>query len=328
MMSSSWHTYPSIYSLGHQAIAELLRGEVMVEEKVDGSQFSFGMFVPEPFGQIDPDSSTVELRIRSKGAVMHIDAPEKMFTKAVETVKSLHHLLHLGWTYRGEYLAKPKHNALAYDRVPNKHVILFDVNTGEESYLSHEEKFVEADRLGLECVPLLYQGIIENIEDFRQFLQHESILGGQKIEGVVIKPVGYNYWGRDKKCLMGKFVSEAYKEVHSQAWKSENPVGKDILALLGDKYGTPARWNKAIQHLREAGQIEDSPRDIGLLMREIPADIEKECQEEIKDYLYKWAWDHIRRLTTRGFPQYYKEQLLKLQFERGEESNGDVSPLS
>ena len=44
---------------------------------------------------------------------------------------------------------------------------------------------------------------------------------------------------------------------------------------------TPARWNKAIQHLRERGLLEDSPRDIGLILREIPEDVLKEDAADI-----------------------------------------------
>lgn len=39
----SWHSYPSIYNLGHRYIADLLTVPVIVEEKIDGSQFSFGL---------------------------------------------------------------------------------------------------------------------------------------------------------------------------------------------------------------------------------------------------------------------------------------------
>ena len=270
---SSWHSYPSIFTCGHRALDGLLQGDVNVEEKVDGSQFSFGMHVPAPFDKIDPDSSTVELRFRSKGAVMHPDAPEKMFSAGVGYVKSIQHLLHPGWTYRGEYLAKPRHNALAYDRIPHNHIIIFDINDGEESYLDYTAKADEAARIGLECVPLLFTGRIGSIEEFRKFLIQTSILGGQQIEGVVVKPVGYNLYGRDKKVLLGKFVSEAYKEVHNSTWKQDNPTGKDILGMLGVQYGTPARWNKGIQHLREAGKLVDDVQDIGPLMKAIPEDI-------------------------------------------------------
>jgi hypothetical protein len=148
---SSWASYPSIFALGHRAVRDLLLHPHTIEEKVDGSQFSFGIF-PN-----DPTSEQWEspLRVRSKGAVMNPDAPEKMFTKAVESVKERLHLLTPGWTYRGEYLAKPKHNTLCYDRVPTGHVILFDVSTGDGEWLGPAEKRSEAERIGLECVPTL-----------------------------------------------------------------------------------------------------------------------------------------------------------------------------
>jgi hypothetical protein len=301
---NSWHSYSQIFNMGHRAIADLLNGPVYVEEKIDGSQFSFG---------VDEEGT---LRVRSKGCEMVVDAPEKMFSLAVETVKRLQPLLHPGWTYRGEYLRSPKHNALIYNRIPKDHIIIFDVEIGECEFLEYPAKWAEANRLGLEVVPLLWGGPIETIEAFRDFLQVDSVLGGQKIEGVVVKPIGYGLFGVDKKVLMGKFVSEAFKEVHSKMWKAENPTAGDIVGRLGADYGTQARWQKAIQHLAEQGLITDAPQDIGQLMKEIPADVKRECEEEIKEKLFAFAWPHIARMTTRGFPEFYKERLLKKQFEK------------
>lgn len=306
-MSDSWHSYPSIFAIGHRALQELLLDPVLVEEKVDGSQFSFGLF-DEPDGHGEVFRT---LRCRSKGAHLNIIAPEKMFIKGVDVVKRLP--LHLGWTYRAEYLAKPKHNALAYDRVPQNNLIVFDINTGHEEYMSWDEKSRECERLGLEVMPKLFEGVIETAEQFRAMLDQVSCLGGQKIEGVVVK--NYRRFGPDKKVLMGKFVSEAFKEVHAAEWKAANPSRSDIVERLIDMLRTPARWNKAVQHLRDAGKIEDSPRDIGLLIKETQADIEKECMTLIADKLAEWALPQIRRGVVRGLPEYYKEQLLKRQFE-------------
>ncbi len=300
-------SYPSIFNVGHKAIADLFTVPVIVEEKVDGSQFSFRQ---------EEDGT---LSCRSKGADLVIDAPEKMFVQAVDTVKCLAEegLLHKTWTYRGEYLAKPKHNTLAYDRTPKDNIIIFDVNPSPgEAYLTPDEKAAEAARLGLECVPVLYRGMVTTAEQFRALLETPSVLGGQKIEGVVIKPESYGLYGQDKKCLMGKFVSEAFKEVHGHEWREKNPTQGDIVQRLISKYGTEARWQKAVQHMREAGALEQSPRDIGALMKEVPADVLKECAEEMKDDLFKWAWDHVRRGLTAGLPEWYKEQLVKLQFEK------------
>ena len=313
---SSWHSYSQIFTLGHKAIADLLKTPVYVEEKIDGSQFSFCR------------AEEGELRVRSKGCEMVVDAPEKMFSFAVDTVKRLKPFLRPGWTYRCEYLRSPKHNALVYSRIPKDHLIIFDIEIGECEFLSYEQKKAEAERLGLEAVPLLHEGMIAGGAFIRSFLLQDSILGGQKIEGVVIKPVGYNVFGVDRKVLMGKFVSEAFKEVHAHVWKQENPTAGDIVARLGADYGSQARWQKAIQHLAERGLTTDSPQDIGALMKEIPADIKRECEDEIKEKLFAYAWPHIARMTTRGFPEFYKELLLKKQFEQPDKNcitleNGD-----
>lgn len=297
----SWHSYPSIYALGHRYLAELLLDPVTVEEKIDGSQFSFGRF------EID---GHVEFRARSKGATLNVIAPEKLFERAVAAAQALD--IRVGWTYRAEYLAKPKHNSLAYSRTPKNHLMVFDINDGHESYLRYAAKAAECERIGLECVPLIHEGMIENAAQFREMLDHESVLGGQKIEGVVIK--NYARFGLDKKVLLGKFVSEAFKEVHSKEWKNSNPTGKDIIDRIVDMLRTPARWDKAVIHLRERGLIEDSPRDIGLLIKEAQADVEKECMDEITSTLIGWALPHVRRGVVRGLPEWYKDELVKRQF--------------
>lgn len=301
---NSWHSYSSIYNMGHKAIVDLLKGPVYVEEKVDGSQFSFGK---EPTG---------EIRVRSKGCELILDAPEKMFSLAVETVKALAPKLHPGWTYRCEYLRSPKHNTLIYKRIPLSHIIIFDIETTECAFLPYAEKAAEGARIGLEVVPLLKEGVIQGLDEFRAFLDTESILGGQKIEGVVVKPVGYGLFGLDKKVLMGKFVSEAFKEIHSKAWREGNPTSRDILDLLALQYTTPARWQKGLQHLTESGIIKGAVQDIGALMREVPEDVKRECEEEIKQKLFDFAWPHLARRVTSGLPMWYKEVLLKQQFEK------------
>jgi len=203
--------------------------------------------------------------------------------------------------------------------VPKKNLIIFDINDGEESYLTRVAKRWEAERLGLECVPVLsYIKVIENPEELRALLETTSILGGQKIEGVVIK--NYKRFGMDKKILMGKFVSEKYKEVHAASWKNSNPSHRDVLDLLSTAYRTPARWQKALQHLKDANQIENSPRDIGLLIKEVWPDIEKECKEEIKEKLYTWASGHLKRGVIRGLPEWYKQLLMEEQFNGGEQN--------
>lgn len=292
-------SYPSVYNLGHKLVLDIFQDPVIVEEKIDGSQFS-----------VSKDVNGV-LSMRSKGAEIFEDAPEKMFNKAVETAKRLD--LHPDWVYRCEYLQKPKHNTLCYERVPNNNLILFDINVGIEEYLNYEEKEIEAERIGLECVPILYEGIVTDINALKLLLDTTSILGGTKIEGVVIK--NYYKFTPDKKAMFGKFVSEAFKEVHQREWHKSNPTQGNILQETILRYRTPARWMKAIQHLRDAGTLEQSPRDIGNLIKEVQADVLKECEDDIKEMLFKHFWKNICRGIVAGLPEWYKEELLKLSFE-------------
>jgi hypothetical protein len=113
---------------------------------------------------------------------------------------------------------------------------------------------------------------------------------------------------------MGKYVSEKFKEVANKDWKDRNPTGKDIIELITEKYRTPARWNKAIVHMKEECTYSGTPADIGTLIKMIPEDILKECKDEIMDALFAHFWQFIRRGVTRGFPEYYKEELAKTAF--------------
>lgn len=300
MTTNHINSYPSVYAIGHKAIERIFYDgvPVLIEEKVDGSQFSMC--------RIDG-----VLHCRSKGKELMVSAPEKMFTKAVEVADSLP--LTDGWVYRCEYLQSPKHNTLEYSRTPKNHLIIFDVAIGLESYLEYDDKAAEAERLGLEVVPRLHYGKIESFESLASLMDRESILGGCKIEGFVVK--NYNLFTPDKKIAVGKFVSEEFKEKHGTEWSSKNPSPADFIQVLTSNLRTEARWNKAIQHLREAGTLEGLPRDIGALIKEVQADIEKEEAAFISEQLYRHFWPHIRRGVTAGLPEFYKKKLAENAFQ-------------
>lgn len=299
-------SYPKVYNLGHPALAALLEGPVVVQEKVDGSQFSFAL---------DPsDGNTIA---RSKGAELYENTTDKLFKAAVETARTRD--LHIGWVYRGEVLSSPKHNTLQYGRVPEGNVILFDVETAPDTYLNPEELANEADRLGLEFVPWFdvpEQGVTQGF--LEQLLHKESCLGGSLIEGVVIK--NHQQWGKDGKFLAGKHVSEAFKETHKKAWKAGNPSRSDVVEKLIEELRSPARWAKAVQHLRERGELTSTPQDIGKLIVEVQHDVAAEELEYIQGKLTEWALPKILRGSAGGVAEWYKGELMKLQFEESDDN--------
>jgi hypothetical protein len=76
-----------------------------------------------------------------------------------------------------------------------------------------------------------------------------------------------------------------------------------------DEYRTKARW--AIIHCRELGELQDDPRDIGPLMKEIAVDFQEECKAEIMERLWHKHGRSVVRGVQAGFAEYYKSTLLE-----------------
>lgn len=303
MSKNELRSYPKVYNMGHRAIRDLFKGRVVVQEKVDGSQFSFGVVDGELF-------------MRSKGRMLHAPVDDKLFSAACATVQSLFDggMLVEGWTYRGEVLRGPKHNTLEYERAPMGNVILFDVDTGLEERVPDTDRLFDIGLgLGLEVVPVLFEGVAESIEQLQELLSTKPVLGGEMIEGVVVK--NYDRWGPDGKMLMGKVVADAFRERHQGAWKKSNPGRKDIVEQLKAEFRNERRWEKAVEHLRDSGLLDESPKDIGPLIKEVQRDIEEECGDDIAQVLLKHFIRDILRGATAGLPEWYKSRLLETQFE-------------
>lgn len=267
------------------------------------SQFNFGLF----------DST---YRFKSRAKEIDPSIPGGQFRSVIDFVSTLP--LHDGWTYRGEAIIKPKHNTLCYERIPKGGIILFDISTGQESYLLPKEKEEEAARLGLEVVPLLYSGRIRTPDEVQKLLTTTSCLGNVQPEGVVVK--NYSRFGIDKHVLMGKYVTEKFKEAHKVGWKGHNR-GSMIERII-NAYKTEARWDKAVRHLRDCGELLDAPQDIGNLIQEVRSDLRRECKDEIMEVIFHEFWKDIERGVVAGLPEWYKQRLLEKQFETVEGAEG------
>lgn len=308
---SKIHTYPKIFPVGSDFIPDLFKGNVQIEEKIDGSQFAFGI------------TKEGELVVRSKGKEMQTDNPEKMFSHAVEYVLSIEQTLRKmqaerypqGIFYYGEYLGGPHHNILSYERIPKNHIMIFGVMEGE-SFVKEYSRMTElAAEIDLEVVPLIYSGEIASFEDLNKYMDTDSGLGKEKSEGIVVK----NYLspailGNMVIPSMGKFVREDFKERHATDWGPRFSHSSKIDLFLAS-FRTEARWHKAIQHLKEKGELANEPKDIGILMKEIENDIVEEEKENIKNELYKLYIEQVLRKARAGFPEFYKELLAKRAFE-------------
>jgi hypothetical protein len=298
--------FPKIFTIGQDYIKDIFQEDVEITEKIDGSQFSFAKINGELF-------------MRSKGTMIYPENVQDLFKPAVDYVLSIQDKIPDNLVFYCETLKNPKHNVLKYERIPKNHLVLFGISDVSQSKFvsNYEELCFYADILGVDVVPILYYGKVYDENQLKSFLEQESFLGGVKIEGIVVK----NYFkqfllgGYPMPVMMGKLVSEEFKETLREKWGKEF-TSKGRFEVFKESFRTEARWLKAIQHLKEKGELEFAPKDIGKLIAEIMRDIEEEEKETIKEFLWKEFGKEILRYATKGFPEFYKNYLLKRAFEK------------
>lgn len=293
-------SFTKIFAIGTDYIRDIFNEEVEITEKIDGSQFDFG--------KIDG-----KLHMRSKGAQLYVEHPEKMFSEGMSYIESIQDRLPEGKVFFCEYLKKPKHNTLKYDRIPKNHIMLFSVMDFKKQ--SFEDTFPYIDTLDIEHVPVLFRGKINSVSDLTGVLETKSVLGGCNIEGVVVKNYHRQFLlgGQPMPLMAGKFVSEAFKEVHRERWGAEEK-GKSRMEVFFESFRTPARWEKAVQHLQEKGELLNEPKDIGKLFKEVHTDIEAEEKEAVKEFLWREFSGELKRRAAGGMAEWYKERLLSRAF--------------
>jgi len=298
-------SYTKIITLGSSRTENALKGDVIIQEKVDGSQFKWG--VNERGELLFASKGTKLIPVIEEDNILNI---KKLFIPAVKYLLSIKDdIISMGKDvyFYGETLCKPKHNVLKYDRTPKNNIVLFDAlcNGG---WMPRKGLEKVANNLGIDLIPELYKGQV-TVDKIKELLNTPSYLGNEKVEGVVIK--NYNQsiiLGGFIFPLFTKYVRESFKERHNVEWKIKKP--KDCIQSYINGFKNENRWRKAILHLKERGMIEQSPKDIGKLIMEVKRDIKEEEEENIKNYLYKIFINRILRTSTRGLPEWYKNELL------------------
>ena len=298
-------SYGKIYALDHALTLDTLKesDDILVQEKIDGSQFSFGVF-------------DGQLSMRSRNVQIYEGNVPKMFSAAVDTVLALYNdnMLQEGWTYRGESLRKPKHNTAVYSRVPKGHIALFDIDIGNQYLIQYHFVAIEAERLGLDVVPLLASGQI-TVKEIRELVENtESYLGNTKIEGVVIKhdKIECRTYDKAGKVVMAKYVSDEFTERNMQGWKNKGMSrGRkaEVFERIAETVGTERRFEKALEKVRDDGQYKGTVADIGPAITHLKEDIITEDQDFIKEILWKEFEKDIIRMAVRPFPAWRKQQL-------------------
>lgn len=280
--------YPKIEHYGSRNVRGIddVAADVIVQEKLDGSQISFAR-----------ELSTGRLRVWSKNRELDLANPDKMFAPAVESLQARADMIEPGYKFRGEYLSRPKHNVLAYERTPRGLIAVFDVDAVTPMRPEGARELAQlADLEYVEpwCCELLRPLALP---DYQPLSDAPSMLGGIR-EGVVIK--NYN------KKLYAKIVRDQFKELRTgrPVIRPEAPA-----KAIGHFYATPGRWQKAVQHLRESGRLLGSMADMRALINEIRADVRAEHEQDIRDALWEAFEGEVMEATHLGLADWYRQQL-------------------
>ncbi|MDE5772341.1 MAG: RNA ligase family protein [Ruminococcus sp.] len=248
---------------------------IIIQEKIDGSNVSFQY-----------DSETDSLQCFSRNQMLSAENTLRGYYEWIqkldkELVKSV-----LGDRLRmfGEWLVK---HTVKYPEERYNTMYCFDVfDTENKCWLPQNEVKSLADKLGLNYVPVFYEGEFTAWEDYKQLVGRTE-MGGELGEGIVIKK--QNDISDD--VAYTKIVHERFKEVQRKVRK--RPANEKI-AEISEKLRikefvktavTSARVEKILHKLVDEGILPEdfSMKDMKTVYKNLPLEVYKDCMKEVPE---------------------------------------------
>jgi len=264
--------YPKIYRVGHrntEGIFSVPEEEIIVEEKIDGANFRFGVI-------------NGKLRFGSRKVDLTEKKDYNQFKKAVEFVKNLDiSKMRPGHVYFAEYCI-PHSIQYNWEKMPL--LLGFDVWNGK-GWLGYEDKVEAFNEIGIEVVPLVDRVKAGDITpEYLNKVIPESKYYSGKAEGVVFK--NYNVG------MFAKLVSEAFKEVNQEIFGKSKKHASDDTEYILEKYVPVRRVEKVIQAMINEGWEHDMT-----MMKELPKRVfEDVVDEEAASILHEKRTIDLKRL--------------------------------
>ncbi|WIL49617.1 RNA ligase family protein [Bacillus bombysepticus] len=287
--------YMDVVRLGHRSTVGVLNegDEIVIQEKIDGANASFMVYGES----IRCFSRNREL---SEGNTL---GGFYQFANSLDSYKLLD-----GYLYFGEWLNPHKIRYGSYE----KQFILFDIyDLHRDKYVSFSVVKMEAQRLGLNLVPVFYEGPYRGFEHLQQFVG-KTQLGGklgdmETGEGIVVKNV--SYLDRFGKQQFVKLVTDAFREVQSQK-APKDPRKKTEEQVFVDTCMTKARVEKLIHKLVDEGILDGKfdITDMQVILQNLGGHVYDDMLKEESEMLPKeFEEKQIRKAIGRGLAVIVKE---------------------
>lgn len=237
--------YPKIYTLGSPENEGMLNNIVVCESKIDGANFRC-RYLPEEdrlvFGS--RNQTLVNPGPTSWKAV-------RSYQKAFELYKDK---FIPGVIYYSESMQK---HTLQYDNIPD--TIGYDVYDIErEEFYNWKAAKAAFEQIGIPFINVHFEkpGSEVTVEELKQLIK-TSPYRKEGDEGIVLKCYSKkNVFGRP---LFAKIVDDLFKEENKKVFRGGLPIASNDEYEVIDRYLTDARFNKAIMHLKEQGEVIDMP---------------------------------------------------------------------
>ena len=286
--------YPKIERLGHEDNKDIFafpEDSLVIEEKVDGGNGSFW---------IEPDDTRFGiLHFGSRNRDLTSDEDKKTFAK--QQIELREHLegkkLNPDYVYYIEWMAP---HTIKYTNSPS--FIGVDIRLkrakNQEGYglfLGRERKEQEFNELGIEVVPLIWRG---TVEEFKK-LKVEDVIPKSKYynglaEGIVIKNYTRKH-PRENHQLYAKVVREEFKEDNKAIFGGIRQKNTDTQKII-EVFCTDARIRKAIlKFVNEENFILDLK-----LMHKVPTYVIKDIlKEEFNGIFEKYSFIDFKEMKQK-----------------------------
>ena len=275
--------YDSIPRYGKQGTRDILGTEVVVMEKLDGANASFGIIG----GELKMFSRNQELNEHNtlRGFydwVRHNVDPRKLFVSTI---------------YFGEWLVP---HTVQYKKEAQCEFYLFDIyDVKTDTYLDWNITVQAAKHLGLRTPEVFFRGNLHSMTDVDQYLGQSNLTEIPNTgEGIVVK----DYEGQQ----FVKIVSDKFKETKSIKQPS---LDRTDIGTLIDSVLTPQRVEKLIHKKIDLGLLptELDITDTGNVLKALSSDVVNDIfEEEMHIFL-----DMLRKKISKKTPIVVRELLEK-----------------
>lgn len=286
-----WKKYIKIRALGTDETDGIFDGMCVVQEKIDGGNFSF--FIEDN-----------TLIVASHNGVRN-DLTQKEWKALLPITEAFSNnmrYLNPNYQYYGESMQK--HTLKYPDDIFG--FIGFDIwDIESESFLKWKDAKKEFKLIGLPFIHVHFErdGSEITIEELNECIKDSAYKEGES-EGIVIK----NY---DRQ-IFAKIVTDSFKEKNRKVFKGtfQSPKEGNSTIIIASTYSTDARIEKMIHKLVDEGHKLDMSM-IPVLFNAVAEDIFEENAVEIYHTFDKIDFKHLRGIVAKKCVPVLKRVLLE-----------------